>query len=254
MTRASIALLASALALLTHDAGAAPPSGTPTPSPPRERRVGTPCAGCVSSHPGGATPAPLLVVLHGDHGHGPAELHDQWVRAASSASTRLAVLSLACPREEGCRGSYWQWNGAPSWIMRQVASVRATSAIDASRLWLVGWSGGASYMGLRAQELEAHFAAMIFHGGGIPPSTVACSAERRPVLFLVGDANPLHGLAVRLRQHFDRCGNLVAWNLLPRADHAGEWRGLSTKGADVIRWLATRPSVGPTVTLVPQKE
>jgi hypothetical protein len=83
------------------------------------------------------------------------EVHAAWERFA--APRGVAVLALACPVELGCKGSFWRWNGAPSWIVTQVDRLASHHAIDRSRTWLAGWSGGASYIGLRTQELERTF-------------------------------------------------------------------------------------------------
>jgi hypothetical protein len=92
-------------------------------------------------------------------------------------------------------------------------------------------------MGLRAQELQKRFAALVYHGGGIPPPLASCAVGGAPVLFLVGDKNPLHGLAVRLRNHHDACKEEVVWKLVPGADHAAEWTALDDNGAAIVGWL-----------------
>jgi predicted esterase len=219
----------------------APPAAA-DPVPP-------PCAGCRLSLPPATStePIPLLVVLHGDWGVGPAELLAAW--APHALPLGVGVLALACPRDRGCQGSFWRWNGDPSWIDDAVAAVAAKRPIDRSRVWLAGWSGGASYMGLRAPQLQKTFAALVYHGGGIPPSEGGCGVidpkrPSAPVYFLVGDGNPLHGLAVSLRDRHRACGDDVTWRLVPRADHGGEWRALGTEGDAIVRWLLTKRRAG----------
>jgi hypothetical protein len=98
-------------------------------------------------------------------------------------------------------------------------------------------------MGLRAPELQRTFSALVYHGGGVPPPVSAgCGPElsARPVFFLVGDNNPLHALAVRLRDHHERCSDDVTWRLVPGADHAAEWKALATDGARATEWLLTK--------------
>ncbi len=246
--RAVFCVIASVAAIVAAHAAPsrvhAAPSRAPDPprggSPPssRVRLSGAPCAGCVASFTPGPDPAPLLVVLHGDSGHGPAELLSRW--DAWLAPKGAAVLALACPAERGCKGSFWRWNGAPSWITQQIDGLASRRAIDRKRMWLAGWSGGASYMGHRTQELERTFAALVLHGGGIPPADDACGHDQRPVFFVVGDRNPLHHLATSLERHYRACGHEVRWTLLPRADHAGEWRGLDAHGADIATWLMSK--------------
>jgi poly(3-hydroxybutyrate) depolymerase len=214
------------------------PASSPAKAAPPIRLADVPCAGCRAVFPEANDPVPLLVVLHGDWGHSPSELLTTWERHALPRG--VALLSLACPRDLGCNGSYWQWNGDPSWVNAQVDALAAKRPIDRAHVWLAGWSGGASYMGMRAQEFQRRFAALVYHGGGIPPSDVVCPPAPAPVLFLVGDKNPLHHLAVRLRGHHDTCNEDVSWRLVPGADHGGEWSALDAHGAAILAWLSTK--------------
>jgi predicted esterase len=166
-------------------------------------------------------------------------MFDAWSAAAEARG--IAVLALQCPRDEGCTSqSWWRWDGDPGWIVRQTEQLGHLRAVDTGQMWIVGWSGGASYIGRRSQEIERSFAAIVIHGGGIPPAFGACSAEKAPVYFLTGDANPLHGLAVRLREHYDACGNEVTWTLLPRADHMHERSALAAHREAILSWLSRR--------------
>ncbi|HSO37169.1 MAG TPA: PHB depolymerase family esterase [Labilithrix sp.] len=199
------------------------------------------CPGCLATVPQASEPAPLLVVLHGDYGFMAPELHKAWERFA--APRGVALLSLSCPSDLGCKRSWWQWDGDPAWITVQVERLASRHALDRERLWIAGWSGGASYIGMRTQELERSFAALVIHGGGVGPSRSGCAVEtaaRARVVFLVGDKNPLHDRAVRLREHYEACGNEVSWRLLPGAEHTGEWSGLDKSGGEILDLLATK--------------
>jgi predicted esterase len=205
-------------------------------SPPRG--ADPPCRGCLLSLPADDAPAPLLVLLHGD-GQSPATLYAKWRPWAEARG--IAVLALACPADEGCQGSWWRWDGDPRWLEGQVDAVGAVHAIDRSRLWLVGWSGGASYMGWRTQAIERTFAALVLHGGGMAPPLQGCPTPRASTYFLVGDRNPLHRLAMDLRDHYRSCRQDLTWTLLPGADHEGEWSALDAhRGNAILDWLATR--------------
>jgi poly(3-hydroxybutyrate) depolymerase len=198
-----------------------------------------PCTGCRAAYTPSADPLPLLVVLHGDWGVGPADLVTAWEKHA--AKRGLAVLALKCPVDRGCKGSWWQWNGDPAWIAQQIDAFekKQSVTVDRKRIYLAGWSGGASYMGMRAQTFQQTFAALVYHGGGIAPGgpCAPASAAPAPAYFLVGDANPLHHLAVSLKKENEQCGIAVTWKLLAGADHTAEWKALDANGGAIVEWL-----------------
>ena len=200
-----------------------------------------PCKGCrlalPPASPDGAK-VPLLVVLHGDH-QPTATPHDAWTRLALKHG--IGVLTLACPADLGCKGSYWQWDGDPSWVSAQVAKVEATRQVDRDRLWIAGWSGGATWLGMHAQSFAQTFAATIIHGGGLAPRAPGCGDTKASVYFLVGDKNPLHQLAVGLREHYRTCDADLSWDLVRGADHGGEWASLASHGAKLVEWLLAHP-------------
>lgn len=212
----------------------------------RMRSTNEPCTDCVAITPSSQTPSPLLVVLHGDSGITPSDLASKWDRFA--APRDVAVLALACPKDRGCKGSWWQWDGDPSWIGAQVDALSAKHPIDRSRMYLAGWSGGASYIGMRTQAFEKTFAGLVIHGGGLRPRTDGCAATKTPVAFLYGTANPLHDLAERLHAHYETCGSDVRTTLLPKADHAAELRALDTHGDAIMEWLVSRRTASAAST------
>ncbi len=210
---------------------------------PKRVAIDGTCTGCRASAPEGSDPVPLVVVLHGDWGHGPAELLRAWERHA--ASRGVAVLALQCPKELGCKGSFWRWGGDTSFVTDQVAALREKREIDERRMYLAGWSGGATYIGLHSQDLETTFAAFVFHGGGYPPSSQRCTETKPPTYFLTGDKNPLHAHVGQLRDHYTSCGNEVVWNVLHGADHDAEWSALDKHGGAILDFLLTKKVVEP---------
>ncbi len=208
-----------------------------------------PCASCLRDDPK-ATGRPLVVVLHGD---------GQTAQAARAPFHALAVerdIGLfvpTCPRGEGCSaGSYWRWNGDPSWLRLRVSEYARAIGSDPSRIAVAGWSGGASYLGYRLPELGAEYSVVAFLGGGMAPAITSCEpSAARPAYFLVGDKNPYHGLAKELRASAERCGYAVSWNLLPGADHAGEWRAVSSRdrmGA-LLDFIVAHPRTVPVAVV-----
>ena len=198
-----------------------------------------PCTRCTLDVPATQdAPVPLLVVLHGDRDHA-ANTAKRW-RAAAKARG-WALLSLECPKDDGCDGSWWQWNGDPAWLLAQVTAVQRSVEIDPARIYLGGWSGGATYIGMRAAAWTDVFAGVVIHGGGHRPGS-NCPARALPAYFLVGDANPLHRGAVELRGWFDGCAHEVSWDLVDRGDHDKEERALTkAKAISILDWLGARP-------------
>jgi poly(3-hydroxybutyrate) depolymerase len=66
-----------------------------------------PCPGCFASLPSSDSPAPLLVLLHGDFESASA-IYAKWRTLAEAGG--IAVFAPACPESEGCRRSWWRWN------------------------------------------------------------------------------------------------------------------------------------------------
>lgn len=212
---------------------------------PRTRSAGAPCTGCVSSWTEGSDPAPLLVLLHGDWGNDATALHAAWEPLV--AAQGITLLSLACPKDKGCQGSYWKWNGPPEWIDDQVDALAQKRAVDRTRMWIAGWSGGATYIGFRTLDLEKRFSAFVIHGGGAPPGTTDCGASSFGAYFLVGSSNPLHGLQVGLHDYYVACKEETQWTVLSGADHDVEWKALSSHGPEIVRWLLSHQRVAAKV-------
>jgi len=179
-----------------------------------------------------ATPAPrpLVVVLHGDREHA-RDAAARWRSAVNAHG--WALLALDVPEGD----SWWKWNGDPQWVIDQVAAVK--QPIDREHVYLVGWSGGATYIGMHAQAWQGTFAAVVLHGGGMAPDNTACTTL--PAYFLVGDRNPLHRLAKDLRAYFEGCHAEVTWDLVKGADHEHEKTALTRKKANaILDYLATK--------------
>jgi len=195
-----------------------------------------PCDRCVLEIPAKHDdPLPIVVVLHGDRESATAA-GSRW--HAAVAKRGWVLLSLQCPTDQGCKDSWWKWDGEPSWVIEQVAKVGKLVALDPKQQYLVGWSGGASWMGWRAQDWIGTFAAIVIHGGGIAPRSDTCPADPLPVYFLVGDQNPLHRHAQELRSWFDGCKQAVVWDLVKGGDHGKEDAALDGKRAQqILEWL-----------------
>jgi MYXO-CTERM domain-containing protein len=129
-----------------------------------------------------------------------------------------------------------------------VDAVAAHYPVDPARVYLSGWSGGATYIGFQRGDFESRFAAINLSGGGSPPGGgAACAPCPAPVYYLMGDRNPLFASAVATRDFFKGCGHEVEWRLLPGADHGGELRAYSRpeQAASLLAWLSARPKRCP---------
>lgn len=178
-------------------------------------------------------------MLHGNREH--ARERAAWWRDAATARGYV-VLGLECPREAGCTdGKWYDWNPAPTWITQQIDELSKSIPIDPARRYVAAWSGGASYIGMNADKIGGLFTAVVFHGGGQPPKgrdRDDCPSRRLPSYFLVGDGNPAHPAAVRLKDYLAKCGQPLAWDFLPGANHGAEARALDREKADeILDWM-----------------
>lgn len=234
--------------------GGAKPGAAPVPPvlsvPAVRRRLDWPCPGCLFDPPSVAVTGrtPLVVVLHGDASPGrPPDVRGPMEALAAAARARgFALFAPRCPADRGCgRGSFWQWReGDPKgWLEDQLAAIEAAYPIDPDRVWLVGWSGGASYAGAWLARLGGRFAALAFVGGGMPPAAAGCPACLPPAYFLVGEDNPLHEIARALRDAHIACGGAPRWELLPRTGHTGERAAFHSpaRAAALLDWLGQNP-------------
>ncbi len=198
--------------------------------------VSPPCSGCTVDLPSERTdPQPILVVLHGNHETASAAAA-RWRDAALAKG--FAVLGLTCPRDRGCAdGKWYSWTETPAFVTESLAQVAREMPLDPARTYLAGWSGGASAIG---QHVDAWspFAALVLHGGGQAPRDGACPPHTMPAYFLVGDANPAHAAAVRLREKLASCAGPIEWDLMRGGDHADEKRALDREKAEhILDWL-----------------
>lgn len=184
-----------------------------------------PCKGCIFEDNGDK----LLLVLHGD-GQTAAAMQAPWSKPAAAHGVSLVLAK--CPA-----ASCWQWNGDPKWLDDMVDAVARERTVDARRVWLAGWSGGASYLGLHAFALQ-RFAAVSFDGGGLAPSG---TCRPIPSYFLVGDQNPYHQYAVELRDALGACGSEVVWDLRKGAGHPAEWSALLKSSDAILTWFEAHP-------------
>ena len=178
-------------------------------------------------------PLPLLVVLHGDGGS-PQQLLSLLIPEAQRRG--LQVLALACPRDQGCsHRSFWQWNPSPAWLTESLQALAQQHKFDASRVYLLGWSGGASYLADVMAQVPPQFAAVALLGGGMPTrGAEGCAACKLPIYYSIGEKNPLRALAEASYQELKKCAHEVSWHVVRGADHAAEWESLQQGGVRAV--------------------
>ncbi|NUO48524.1 MAG: hypothetical protein HOV80_06675 [Polyangiaceae bacterium] len=201
-----------------------------------------PCDGCLLEVPSElASPAPLVVALHGDEGS-PAKVAGLWAPIARELG--FVLLAPRCPKSEGCDGSWWRWDHSAAWIVKQAEAVGLRVEIDPGRRFLTGWSGGASYASLHITELSPAFAAFSLAGGGIATESTPCLAGAggacAPTHVLAGELNPHFFMTERTKEALERCGHTVEFLRLAATDHAGEWRAYTREARTIARWLLER--------------
>src|SRR3569623_1114047 len=136
-----------------------------------------------------STPRPLVVVQHGKREHG-REAAARWRSAVDAHGWTLLALDVPTGI------SWWRWNGDPQW------GIDRANQVPHSEAYLVGGSGGATYIGMHAPAWHGTFAAVVLHGGGMAPPDPDTACTDLTAYFLVGDTNPLHALSDMSRHNF----------------------------------------------------
>lgn len=206
---------------------------------PAHAETTPPCEGCTLDVPESKKPMPLLVVLHGDH-ETAAAATARWKVAALARG--WAVLGIQCPEKlKACRmGQWYMFNPKPRWIEDFVATVEKQHSIDPDRIYLAGWSGGSTYIGMHAHEWKK-FAAVVFHGGGRKPPTSRCP-DNLGAYFLMASSNYFLKYTKMLSTYWKDCKQERVWDFLTDVrNHEAEGRALDeAKAKEILDWLAPR--------------
>ncbi len=188
---------------------------------PRGETDDAPCAGCVTVTPDDAGPWPLLVTFHGDEGD-PSYIHGAFREVAPAAG--FLLVSLRCPRDRGCGGSWWRWEASGShddfaWALAQIDALEAAYDVDRDRVYVAGFSGGSSYLSELVPRHTDRIAGALYLGGGYRPYGVDCAACAVPIHFVIGDRDFLLDGAMHLRGFYESCDHPVDWQLVSDVDH-----------------------------------
>ena len=195
-----------------------------------------PCRDCLVAVPD--HPVGLLVVLHGDDA-GASSAFTDWRDAARRA--HLALFAPECPRDRGCRGSWWRWaiseQHDPAWLDAQIAGAATAAHLD--RIYVAGFSGGASYLASWAPAHAGSISRVAFVSGGYPASD-HCPAQPLSTLFLIGADDAMIDPYVRpLAAWLGTCAHAdITWRVVPHLGHAAmHAASRSGRAAEVVTWL-----------------
>jgi poly(3-hydroxybutyrate) depolymerase len=166
-----------------------------------------------------ASPAPLLVLLHGSYGSG-AAIVNSWTAIASQEGV---VLVGPEARERAA----WQLRAdGPQFIRALIEEVAAKHAIDRARIYLFGNSGGAVYS-LTLSMIESQlFAATAVHAGAwrSPNEFRAVPYARRklPIAIFIGDKDEYFPVfTVRKTQSaLEKAGHSVSVTVIAGHNHS----------------------------------
>jgi poly(3-hydroxybutyrate) depolymerase len=167
--------------------------------------------------PNDPTAMPVVVLLHGSGWDG-QELATRWKSlAASEHFIIVAPNSLHADT----------WNledDSPEFLHQVVNQVKATHAIDETRIYLFGHSGGARYALALALIDSEYYAATAVHAGALSPQSIrffALAKRHMPVAIWVGDHDSLFPLAsVRAtKAMFDEHGFQLEVFIIPNHTH-----------------------------------
>jgi poly(3-hydroxybutyrate) depolymerase len=165
-----------------------------------------------------ATPAPLLVLLHGSYGSGDAMVG--WWTSIAEQEGIVLVGPDAREREA------WQLRAdGPQFIRALIERVAVEHPIDRTRIYLFGSSGGAVYS-LTLSMLESQlFAATALHAGAwrAPNEFRAVPYAKRkiPIAIFIGDKDEYFPLfTVRKTQSaLEQAGHPVSVTVIPGHNH-----------------------------------
>jgi len=209
-----------------------------------------PCTNCITTVPTSydpSVPTPLVVSLHGDEGR-PKSSHKVWKQAAQDKG--YILLSPECPRDLGCNGRWGtgSWHrggpaGSVAWLNAQIDAVEAAYNIDRSRIYLVGGSRGAVYVGFHADAFAPRIAGAAMYAGGYSSNTSTCASCALPVYILVGDRDFLLDIAEKAHRWFLGCGSEVTFDKVPGLRHRGAGKALlKGKASTILEWFSARPN------------
>ncbi len=164
-----------------------------------------------------ASPAPLIVMLHGS-GRVGMSLVEKWKDLAKKEG-----FIIVGP--DSLDTSAWNMpQDGPDYLRELVEELKTKYPINPRRVYLFGHSGGAIFALMMSLMESQYFAAVAVHAGALPPSSsdLADSAKRKiPMFIQVGDSDRSFPLKVvrATREMLNSKGFAVELTELPGHDH-----------------------------------
>lgn len=165
-------------------------------------------------------PLPLVVLLHGSGRNG-----EVMVNAWKGLASKEQFIIVA---PNSYDSSSWQSDrDSPDFLRAVVEQVKATHAVDMSRIYLFGHSGGAVYALMLAIVESDYFAATAVHAGAVRPenySLFANARRRMPIAIWVGDHDSFFPVETvkATKEAFESHGFHVELSILPNQTHSYE--------------------------------
>jgi predicted esterase len=188
-----------------------------------------------------AQPIPLLLALHGDEGT-PDYIYSVFL---GLQKTSAGAFILVAPKAKAGGGSWYQATSEHvTFVNAVLSSVLATYNIDQDRIWITGWSGGATFLGYYAVLRQDVLAAVVYHmggggGGSYAPPAGSCKI---PARFVIGSADFLYNLAKTQYNTLTGKGHETVWIELPGVAHTFDPATLPETWA----WLQKKTLCGTT--------
>jgi len=222
------------------------------------------CTGCYLFVPPGhdsSAPAPLVVAFHGDGGP-TAPAHILAALEVDAAEQGVLVFAPRVPS-----GSSWRtWGRSsgydPDWLTDRIRDVAAEHAVDPTRIYLVGQSGGSTFLGWYAPTHADWFAGVAYFAGGegycssssfargdyCGETTCPACPMRADLFFGSEDGVYPRSSVDRLDAYFhDECGEAGAYEVLDGAGHSDVACEAQTRGliaSMLSSWLASPHGCG----------
>jgi MYXO-CTERM domain-containing protein len=162
---------------------------------------------------------PILFALHGDEGK-PDYIYSSF---KSLQKSQGGPFILVAPRAPFGGGSWYKATSQhTTFIDAVIAEAKTQWNIDEDRIWITGWSGGATFLGNYVTSRQDILSAVVFYlgaGGAWLPYSPPAGSCKIPARFVIGTADFLYSNAADLKQLLEQKGHQVSWVELPGVGH-----------------------------------